>query len=72
MTRRVRTRDAGYRVFIIGHLADGNLHVTVNAPTPIRVAYDKVAPLIYAAWWCGGAHAVSQRAAGAARFYPLH
>ena len=47
MTRRVRARDAGYRVFIIGHLADGNLHVTVNAATPIRDAYDQVAPLIY-------------------------
>jgi FAD/FMN-containing dehydrogenase len=48
MTRRVRTRDPQYRVFIIGHLADGNLHVTVNSTSPITSAYDEVAPLIYA------------------------
>ena len=34
-------------MFVIGHLGDGNLHVTVNASTPIRDAYDEIAPLIY-------------------------
>jgi FAD/FMN-containing dehydrogenase len=47
-TRRVQAHDPRYRVFIIGHLADGNLHVTVNASSPITSAYDEVAPLIYA------------------------
>jgi FAD/FMN-containing dehydrogenase len=47
MTRRVAAHDPRHRVFIIGHLADGNLHVTVNAPSPIRDVYDEVAPLIY-------------------------
>jgi FAD/FMN-containing dehydrogenase len=48
MMRRVQAHDPRYRVFIIGHLADGNLHVTVNASSPITSAYDEVAPLIYA------------------------
>jgi len=47
MTRRVEAHDPTYRVFIIGHLADGNLHVTVNASSPITGAYDEVSPLIY-------------------------
>jgi FAD/FMN-containing dehydrogenase len=47
MTQRVLAKGPDHRVFIIGHLADGNLHVTVNAPSPIRGAYDEVAPLIY-------------------------
>jgi FAD/FMN-containing dehydrogenase len=48
MTRRVAEHDPRHGVFIIGHLADGNLHVTVNASSPITSAYDEVAPLIYA------------------------
>jgi FAD/FMN-containing dehydrogenase len=48
MTRRVAEHDPSHRVFIIGHLADGNLHVTVNASSPIISAYEEIAPLIYA------------------------
>ena len=48
MTRQVRAHDSRHNVFIIGHLADGNLHVTVNASSPITGAYGEVAPLIYA------------------------
>ena len=47
MTRRVAADYPDHRVFVIGHLGDGNLHVTVNASTPIRDAYDEIAPLIY-------------------------
>jgi FAD/FMN-containing dehydrogenase len=47
MMRRVAAHCPDHRVFIIGHLADGNLHVTVNASTPITEAYDEIAPLIY-------------------------
>ena len=47
MTRRLAAHDKSYRVFVIGHLADGNLHVTVNSDRPITNAYDEVAPHIY-------------------------
>jgi len=32
---------------VVGHLADGNLHVTVNAATPISARYAEIALLVY-------------------------
>jgi len=43
---RVEALDASLEVFVIGHLADGNLHVTVNAPHPVSERYEAIAPLI--------------------------
>jgi FAD/FMN-containing dehydrogenase len=45
---RLRAHDPSLAVFIVGHLADGNLHVTVNAPWPLTARYDEIAPLVYA------------------------
>lgn len=46
LTARVRAHDAALEVFCIGHLADGNLHLTVNAPHPISNRYEEIAPLV--------------------------
>jgi FAD/FMN-containing dehydrogenase len=43
---RVEALDASLEVFVIGHLADGNLHVTVNAPHPVSERYEAIAPLV--------------------------
>jgi FAD/FMN-containing dehydrogenase len=43
---RVETLGANLEVFVIGHLADGNLHVTVNAPHPVSERYEAIAPLV--------------------------
>jgi FAD/FMN-containing dehydrogenase len=38
--------DPALGLYLIGHLADGNLHVTVNASTPIAHRYAEIAPLV--------------------------
>jgi len=43
---RVEALGASLEVFVIGHLADGNLHVTVNAPYPVSERYEAIAPLV--------------------------
>lgn len=45
---RFAAHGAGLRVTVIGHLADGNLHLTVDAPAPIPERYEEVAVLITA------------------------
>jgi FAD/FMN-containing dehydrogenase len=45
--RRVRALDSSLEVFIVGHLADGNLHVTVNADVAVTDRYEEVATLVY-------------------------
>jgi FAD/FMN-containing dehydrogenase len=47
VVRRVKAHDPALDVYFIGHLADGNLHVTVNADRPIAGRYDEIAPLVY-------------------------
>ena len=44
---RLQALDPALDVFIVGHLADGNLHVTVNAETPLTGRYQEIAPLVY-------------------------
>lgn len=44
---RIAAHDRRLSVFVIGHLGDGNLHVTVNADNPVAERYDEIAPLIY-------------------------
>jgi FAD/FMN-containing dehydrogenase len=44
---RVRAHDSDLDVYFIGHLADGNLHVTVNARQPVLQRSEEISPLIY-------------------------
>jgi FAD/FMN-containing dehydrogenase len=44
---RLRAHDPALDLVLIGHLADGNLHVTVNAGQPLTDRYDEIAPLVY-------------------------
>ena len=43
---RLAAHDRELALFVIGHLADGNVHVTVNAPRPITARYEEVAGLV--------------------------
>jgi FAD/FMN-containing dehydrogenase len=45
---RLARHDADLRVFVVGHLADGNIHLTINAATPITQRYAEIAPIVYA------------------------
>lgn len=45
---RLAQRDPALALYVVGHLADGNVHLTVNAPQPIGARYGEIAPLIYA------------------------
>lgn len=46
LPRRIAAHDAALEVFFVGHLADGNVHVTVNAPHPITARYEEIAALV--------------------------
>ena len=46
LERRLAAHDPALGLALIGHLADGNLHVTVNAPVPITSRYEEIAPLV--------------------------
>jgi FAD/FMN-containing dehydrogenase len=46
LARRLAIHDPALDLVVIGHLADGNLHVTVNAATPITPRYEEIAPLV--------------------------
>ena len=48
LTGRVRAHDPSLEVYLVGHLADGNVHVTVNAAVPVTRRYAEIAPLVYA------------------------
>lgn len=48
LERRVREHDAGLGLYVVGHLADGNLHVTINDAAPITHRYSELAPVVYA------------------------
>ncbi len=45
---RLQVYDPSLALFIVGHLADGNLHLTLNAATPITARYAELAPLVTA------------------------
>ena len=47
LVRRVKAHDSSLDVYFIGHLADGNLHVTVNSTKPVIERYEEIAPLVY-------------------------
>ncbi len=46
VTERITRHDSSLSVYVIGHLADGNLHVTINAKDPITARYDEIAGLV--------------------------
>jgi FAD/FMN-containing dehydrogenase len=43
---RLAAHDASLDLFVIGHLADGNVHLTVNSARPITERYEEIAPLL--------------------------
>jgi len=46
LEQRLAAHDASLGLVIIGHLADGNLHVTVNAAVPVTARYEEIAPVV--------------------------
>ncbi len=44
---RLARHDAALALFIVGHLADGNVHFTINAARPITDRYAEIAALVY-------------------------
>lgn len=46
VTEQITRHDSSLSVYVIGHLADGNLHVTINAKDPITARYDEIAALV--------------------------
>ena len=48
LTARIRKHDPALSIYVVGHLGDGNVHVTVNAPHPLAGRYDEIAPIVYA------------------------
>ncbi len=46
LEQRLAAHDPALGLVLIGHLADGNLHVTVNATQPITDRYEEIAPLV--------------------------
>jgi FAD/FMN-containing dehydrogenase len=47
LAARIRDHDPALAIYVVGHLGDGNVHVTVNAAHPLTGRYDEIAPLVY-------------------------
>jgi FAD/FMN-containing dehydrogenase len=47
LNHRLARHDTNLGVYIVGHLADGNIHLTINAAEPITQRYAEIAPIIY-------------------------
>lgn len=45
---RLSGHDPHLSVYLVGHLADGNVHLTINSAAPITQRYAEIAPLVYA------------------------
>ena len=45
---RLAQHDPHLRVYVVGHLADGNVHFTINAAAPITERYAEIASIVYA------------------------
>jgi FAD/FMN-containing dehydrogenase len=43
---RLARHDGGLSLYVIGHLGDGNLHLTINAPRPINERYEEIAHVV--------------------------
>jgi FAD/FMN-containing dehydrogenase len=46
VTANLQQHDPSLQLFVVGHLADGNLHLTVNCDHDIHERYEEIAPLI--------------------------
>ena len=44
---RIAALDAGFEVFLMGHLGDGNMHLTITAGKPLPDHYDAVCDAVY-------------------------
>jgi FAD/FMN-containing dehydrogenase len=47
LRERLRKHDPALDLYVVGHLGDGNVHITVNATMPIHERYDEIEPLVY-------------------------
>ena len=45
---RLAAHDPSLAIYLLGHLADGNLHLTVNADHPITERYEEIAGIVTA------------------------
>jgi FAD/FMN-containing dehydrogenase len=55
--QRLARHDAALSLYVVGHLADGNVHLTVNAREPITDRYEEIALLVTEGLaGCGGSY----------------
>jgi FAD/FMN-containing dehydrogenase len=47
LKQRLSDFDSAFDLYYIGHLGDGNLHITVNAAQPLHPYYKPVSSLVY-------------------------
>jgi len=47
LNARLHAHDPAVQLFYIGHMGDGNLHVTVNKPAPMTAHYKPISALVY-------------------------
>ena len=48
LAQRIEQHDPSLSMYVVGHLGDGNVHVTINAASPIVERYGELAALVYA------------------------
>jgi len=48
ITEDLKGIDADYAPYVFGHLADGNLHISINADSPSRERYRAIEDVLYA------------------------
>ncbi|WP_158554761.1 FAD-binding oxidoreductase [Methylovirgula sp. 4M-Z18] len=47
ITAGLKAIDAGYAPYVFGHLADGNLHISINTDSPSRERYVAIEDVLY-------------------------
>ena len=47
LRQRLHNHDADLKLFYVGHMGDGNLHITVNAASPLTSRYKEISALVY-------------------------
>lgn len=47
LEQRLAALDPGLGLYYVGHLGDGNLHLSVNAEQPVRDRSDEISPIVY-------------------------
>ncbi len=46
LRERLAAHDAALALYVVGHLADGNIHLTINGAAPITARYEEIASLV--------------------------